>query len=257
MPINISYFRKQILDSSNKWKSGTIPPARLDNFLQQASIELFNEKYLNAVQNRKLDDDLAPFLKSFNVPVTVPEGLNYGLALRPSIYIYFWSMRAFFTEDKPQGIKSCSCPTADNSMCVADSSAEVEEIPLDQLPIVKEVEVTNIDAGRWSSMLNHRFKYPTLDNPKCTQYDAGFKIAPRNLNVVTWDMYRLPATAIFGYTLLPSGYFQYNPATSVDIEWGMQVLDELIDRTMIIFAGGYLADPIMSQYAQSQKATRI
>lgn len=257
MAININTFRIQFINSANKWKSGTCPPARLDNFLQQASIELFNEKVMAASQNQKIDDDLRPFLKSVNLPVTYPEGLNYGLTTRPSDYQKFWSMRAFFAEAKDEGIKSCSCPTADNTLCVADSNTEVEEIPLDQLPIVKEVQVTKTDAGRWASVLSHRFKSPTLDKPACTQYDAGFKVAPRNLNVVTLDYYRLPVTAFFAYTQLPSLYYLYNPTLSINIEWPETVLDELLDRTMIIFAGGYLQNPEMSQYAQSQKASRV
>lgn len=254
--IDIAYFRNQLLSSANKFKSGTLPPNRQDLFLQQASIELFNEKVMSAVQGNKLDDDLNPFLKSINLPVTFPEGLNYGLTTRPADYSFFWSMRAFFAEDKDEGIKSCSCPTADNTLCIADQNQNLEETPLVQLPIVKEVQCTKVDSGRWSSVLSHRFKSPTLDNPAITQYDAGFKVAPRNLNVVTLDFYRLPATAVFGYTLLPSGYYQYDPSTSTNIEWPATVLDELLDRTMIIFSGGYLKDVEMNQYAQSQKAGR-
>lgn len=258
--ININDFRISLLNLANKWRSGSLPPSRQDDFLQQASIELFNEKRLAAVQNEKIDDDLANFLKSQNLPVTTPEGQNYGLVTRPiSEYNYFWSMRCFFsgTIDKPI---SCGCPTADNSACDAHDNFIKPEVPLELIPIVKESRVTIVNAGQWDSVLKHRTKAPTLDNPYGTQFSTGWKIAPRNLNIVVFDNYRLPVKAVFGYTVVQNNatgvpYYQYNPATSVDIEWPLQVKDELLDRTLKLFAI-YLNSPNLYMMANELKATR-
>lgn len=256
MPININTFRKQLLNTTNKWRSGHLPPSRQDDFLQQASIELFNEKVLSASKSNKLDDDLAPFLKSKNINVSTPAGLNYGLLLRPADYNKFWSIRAFFSGSESDGMVSCGCPSSEPVPCDAVANLQQDEVPVVDMPILKEVNVTKVDGSMWSAVLMHRSKMPTLDNPYCTQYDAGFKVAPRNITVVTMDYYRLPVTAVFGYTLLSNSYYQYDPSTSVNIEWPATVLDELIDRTIRIFGGGYLRDPEMTKAAEQRIATR-
>lgn len=260
MPINISQFRTDLLDQINKWRSGTIPPNRMNGFLQQASIELLNEKYLAQVQNQKLDDDIFPFHKSVNLPVTAPEGANYGLITLPTDYIYYWQLRAFFagTEESPI---SCGCPTADNSACDAQTNLFQEEVPIENLPIVKEINVEKVDSGRWSAVLNHRFKSPSLNQPYCTSFDGGLKVAPRNLSIVTMDYYRLPVKAIFGYTIIPNlttgvPFYQYNPATSVNIEWNSQVQNELLDRVMKL-CGIFLNNPMLYQAANDLKMTRV
>lgn len=259
--ISINEFRISLLNLANKWRSGTLPPSRMNDFLQQSSIELFNEKYLAAVQNNKLDDDLAPFLKSQNLPVTAPEGLNFGLVERPTTeYNYFWSMRCFFSGTIEQPV-SCGCPTSDNSACDARKNLVQISIPTELLPIIKEKRVTKVSDGVWDSVLNHRTKFPSLSNPYTTQYAGGFKIAPRNLNTITLDAYRLPVTAVFGYITVPNAvtgvpYYQYNPTTSVDIEWPSQVKDELLDRALKLFAI-YIGNPLLYQQADNLKQTRI
>lgn len=260
MSINVNIFRQSVLNTSNKNRSGHLPPSRFNDFLQQASIELFNEKYLSAVQNNKLDDDLANFLKVENLPVTAPEGQNFGLVTRPTTeYNYFWSMRAFFTGTIQEPI-SCGCPTADNSACNAQTNLFQEEVPLELLPIVKERRVDKVNDSVWDSVLNHRTKYPTIDRPFTTQYAGGFRIAPRNLNIVTLSNYRLPVKAVFGYIVvqnLTTGvpFYQYNSATSVNLEWPEQVFDELLDRTLKLFSI-YLRDPNLYQMSNELKATR-
>lgn len=256
MPILINNFRISLLNTANKWRSGSLPPGRSDDFLQQSSIALFNEKVLAASTNNKIDDDLAPFLRSRNFPVTVPVGLNYGLLSRPSDYKYFWALRSFFTQNEDGSYTSCGCASSDNSACDANSQAIQITPTVDEIAISKEVVIEKIDGGKWASMLSHRSKFPTLDRPYCTQYDTGFKIAPRNINVVTWDYYRLPVKAVFGYTLLPSGYYQYDSTTSTNIEWGEQVFDELLDRTLKLFAV-YLGNPKLYSFADNLKATRV
>lgn len=258
--IDINLFRINLLDTLNKWRSGTIPPNRMDNFIQQASIELLNEKYLSASQNNKLDDDLSTFHRSVNLPVTAPEGLNYGLVTFPTDYNYYWQMRAFLTGTAEKPI-SCGCPTADNTACNAQTNLFQEEIPIQNLPIVKEVNVEKVDSGRWSAVLNHRFKSPTVDKPYCTEYDGGFKVAPRNLSIVTLDFYRLPVKAKFGYTIVQNvttgvPFYQYNAATSTQIEWNPQVQNELLDRVMKLCAV-YLNSPNLFQAADNLKATRV
>lgn len=255
MSININTFRKQLLNTTNKWRSGHLPPSRQNDFLQQASIELFNEKVLSASKSNKLDDDLAPFLKSKNINVSTPAGLNYGLLLRPSDYNKFWSIRAFFSGNSEDNLVSCGCPSSEPVPCDAVENLPVDEVPVVDMPILKEVNVTKVDGSQWSAVLMHRSKMPTLDNPYCTQYDAGFKVAPRNITVVTMDYYRLPTEAIFGYVLLSGNYYQYDPSTSVNIEWPATVLDELLDRTVRIFSN-YLRDPEMRKFAIEQMMTR-
>lgn len=259
--INVNTFRNDLLNNLNKWRSGNVPPSRTDNWLNQASTELFNEKRLAAFQNQKINDDLAPFLKSQNLPVEVPEGQNYGLVLYPSTeYNYFWSMRCFFTGTE-ENLTSCGCTTSDNSACDAKLNLIQDQIPLALIPIVKESRVTLVDASEWDSVLKHRTKFPTLDRPYATQFSGGFKIAPRNLSIVTLDNYRLPKRAKFGYTVQTNPqtgiqYYQYDESTSTQIEWNEQVKNELLDRVTKL-ASIYLKDNTLFQMAENLKNTRI
>jgi hypothetical protein len=258
--INISEFRTNLLDSINKWRSGSIPPGRQDNFIQQASIELLNEKYLAQIQTQKLDDDISIFHKSVNLPVTVPEGLNYGLIQFPTDYIYYWTLRAFFS-GTIDNLNSCGCPTADNSACNAQTNLIQTPVPIELIPIVKEVNVEKVDSGRWSAVLNHRTKAPTLNHPYCTEYEGGFKVAPRNLSIVTMDYYVLPVKAKFGYQIIQNNvtavpFYQYDPNTSTNIQWGSQVQNELLDRVMKLCAI-YLNNPNLYSAANELKATRV
>lgn len=255
MAISINSMWVSVQNQVNVWRTGFISPSKFNDYLQQASIELFNEKRLAALQNDKIDDDLAPFLKSENLPVTVPVGLNYGLVTRPATqYNYFWSMRAFFT-GKEESLESCGCPESDNTACDARKNLLQTPVSIDQIPIVKEVRVTKVSGTVWDSVLNHRTKFPTTDRAFCSQIANGFKVAPRNLSIVTLDNYRLPTTAVFGYTALPSGYYQFNQGASTDIEWPAQVFDELLDR-ILIMCGVQLKNQPLFNAAETQKATR-
>lgn len=256
MAISVNTMWVAVQNLGNVWRTGFLSPSKFNDYLQQASIELFNEKRLAATQNDKIDDDLAPFLKSENLPVTVPVGLNFGLVTRPPTqYNYFWSMRAFFT-GKEGALESCSCPTADNSACDARTNLLQTPVSIDQIPIVKEVRVTKVSGTVWDSVLNHRTKYPTTDRAFCSQISNGFKVAPRNLSIVTLDNYRLPTPAVFGYTSLPSGYYQYNAGASTDIEWPAQVFDELLDRVLKLFSV-QVKNPALFQAADNLKQTRV
>lgn len=257
MAINVNLLWTSIQNLGNVWRTGFLSPSKFNDYVQQVSIELFNEKYLAAKQNNKIDDDLAPFLKSENLPVSAPEGANWGLVTRPvSEYNYFWSMRAFFTGASDGSITSCGCPTSDNKACDARQNLTQPVVSTDQIPIVKEVPVDLVSDTVWSSVLRHRKKFPTLDRPYATQYSGGFKIAPRNLSIVTLDNYRLPKPAVFGYTLLPSGYFQYNQGTSTDLEWPEQVFDEFVDRVLKLFSVQVL-NAGKFQMADNLKNTRV
>lgn len=256
MGIPILSFWNSFQNLSNVWRTGFGSPSRFNDYLNQASTEIFTEKRLAAIANDKIDDDLSPFLKSENLPVTTPVGANYGLVTRPiSEYTYFFSMRAFFS-GKEGELVSCGCPTSDNSACNAQTNLLQLPTPIELLPIIKEVRVTKVGGSQWDSILNHKLKYPTIDRPYATSFSQGWKVAPRNLNIITLDNFRLPVPAVFGYTQLPSGYFQYDPLTSVDIEWGNQVYDELLDRVMKLFSV-QVKSQFLFQASDNLKQTRV
>jgi hypothetical protein len=259
MPISVNEFRINLLDNINKFRSGSVPPNRVDSWLQQSSVSLLTEKYLAQVQNQKLDDDISTFHRSVNLPVETPEGLNYGLIRFPSDYTYFWQLRAFFqgTIDK---LVSCGCPSSDNSACDAKTNLVQPAVPIELIPIVKEINIEKVDAGRWASVLNHRTKFPSLNKPYATEFDGGFKVAPRNLNFVTLDYYVLPKKAKFGYDIINNAttgvpYYQYNESLSTQIEWNSQVQNELLAGVMEL-AAGYLNNPQLLELAKYLKNTR-
>lgn len=253
--INANEFWISLQNLGNFWRTGFLSPSKANDYANQASLEIFNEKYLAYLQSNKIDDDLSPFHLSANLPVDVPVGFNYGLVTFPSDYNYYGVMRAFFTGKEGEMV-SCGCPTSDNKACDAKENLLQTPVSIYQIPIVKEVRVTKVSAGEWDSVLNHRTKYPTIDRPYCTEYKGGFKVAPRNLSIITFDYFKQPINFVFGYTALPSGYFQYDAATSVNFEWGSQVKNELIDRTLKLFSV-QVKNPALFQAADNLKQTRV
>ena len=121
----------------------------------------------------------------------------------------------------------------------------------DYLDTVMESEVEMISNQRWSAVLKHLTKYPTYENPKITQINNGFKVAPREVGVVVLNYYKKPKEATFIYTNSTAnlqtgagGQIIYDKKNSQPLEWTPTVKNEFLINLGIRF-GIYTREQFM------------
>lgn len=104
--------------------------------------------------------------------------------------------------------------------------------------------------------MKHKTKKPRFDNPYATQFDGGFKIAPKGITFVIVDFFKVPAEATFDFTLGTDDQIIYNAATSKPLEWPELVINEFISRAEKRY-GKFTRDPAMYNWADKDVATTV
>lgn len=263
--IHIFDLFENICGRVNTQQGGAIRPHR--DFLQwcnDISVSLFEEKFAGGWEkSQKIQDDLTrPFLVSVNLPVTNTPGSLDGNLPFPKDYGHFSAARYIqaMKGDKtlylPKPGKLCcdgegallekDCKPAyidEETWDAIQSQKEAEKKNSDEKPYAgtyEKVQVVTVDKVRnseWTGMLEDRFSRPTMELPKITQYDGGFKVAPAGIGIINLDYLRKPKPATFEYTVVPGDpvtgkgdYIVYNRTTSVPLEWSELVINEFITR---------------------------
>ena len=222
----------------NTQQGGHVRPNRnFVDWVNDTSIELFEEYVAVAEKNQMIADYLKPFLVSVNVIVNPKPGSMHDEITLPKDYEHYSSARVFYDGNNKGCIDDISKP------CIDGVTAEICESPFfdvdDQVILSKnssglcEVSITKIDNQRWGSICSHKTQGPTLVNPKITQYDQGLKIAPKNLGIIVLDYYRKPIDGTFLFTITNPGaideYIQFDPS-SKPIEWSSVLINEFLNR---------------------------
>lgn len=86
------------------------------------------------------------------------------------------------------------------------------------------------------------------DNPIYTEFAGTYKVRPITLGSATITYYRMPVDAVWGYTIV-SGRPVYNPATSVQPEWGDDNIMKILMR-MCFNLGIRLKDQELVSYSR-------
>lgn len=225
--ININDLYQAVNGEVNTNQSGMVPPYLFDLIVYKVSIKMAKNKMRKAESSQEISDDIGNFLKSVNIMVTVPNGSNYGLIKYPNDYFYYMNSRIYVSEDSV----TCPCATAtmDDAMCekFGDKDSQSKYV-LTEFPMLK------IDNSRWAGVLDHVRLKPTLKDPKITQFSDGFKVAPKQVSIVVLDYYRKPVRAHWGYVQVDD-YFEYDPNTSVQLDWVETMFGEFVDAIKPIY----------------------
>jgi hypothetical protein len=122
-----------------------------------------------------------------------------------------------------------------------------------------ERTVDKVDNQRWGAVCEHLTKMPTFDNPKLTQLNAQFKVAPREVSVIVLDYYVRPTPAVFAYTVAPGNVqtgagdqLLYNKALSKPFPWPTTMVNEFLIRLGERY-GLFTRDQFMAQTSTQQK----
>src|ERR1035437_1128992 len=224
-----------------------------------ASIKLWNNKIDIAERNQRTTDDLRNFLISKNI-IVKNQNSFYGTIDTPISpnpeYGRYASARLLVA-----GESCVPCKDVDDGKCINGEFKTEQELADDYYNTVCEIQIEKIDNQRWPNVLQHLTKRPTLQNPKLTQINNQFQIAPRQVSVVILNYYRKPKYATFKYTLT-AGNLQngsgdviiYNKAASEPLEWPETVKNELLDILKDVYIG-FVRDSQFQQISASQKQT--
>lgn len=225
----------------NTFQGGFVRPE--SDFIEQVnniSFALWDNYTSQAEKTQEINDNLAPFLKSRNMIVGQSTG-NYGIAPYPEDYGRYSVARVL------QHGEECLCEIGKDTY---DHSCKKIETPLEKdarnekyKDGITEVLATKVESSKWASMLEHRTKCPTFKSPGITQYDKGFKVAPRQVSVIVLDYYILPQKATFVYTVAPGNpqtgagdYIIYDAKKSVKLEWPQSMIPVFIKELRDVYA---------------------
>jgi hypothetical protein len=215
--------------------------------VNDTSKKMWEYKTGQAEKSQEIRDHLQPFQRTKNL-IVKPQSATYGLIEPPDDYGRFSSARILVVGGK--------CIECENPA----STKTQEEITDNYFDNIEERIIELIDNQRWASCLVHLTKKPTFEKPKITEYQKGWKVAPRKVSVVVMDYYVRPKEGTFIYTRSSpdvntgaGDYLIYDAKASQPLEWPETVLPEFIIELGVRF-GIATRDQLMIAVSQQQKA---
>lgn len=236
----------------NTHQGGHVRPHRnFTNWVNAISISLFEEKFTGAWEkNQKIIDDLGrPFLKVAALS-PVASG-QHDVIPFPSDYAHFSAARYYYTDGKQQGCIACK-PDPKSPQGSEDFTYETFK-PAEGLI---EQEITMVKSDKWGPMMKHIVKRPTINSPKMTQFDGGFRLAPKGIGTIYMDYLRKPKPATFMYTLGPGDQIVYDANNSQPLEWTELVINEFLAALGVKY-GKFIREGFIYQTSDKEKATGV
>lgn len=250
---------QKIMSIVNVQQGGQIrPQTDFQNWLNAINKELFHEKCAKFGLNQQNADELAPFLKSVNVVVTQQPGRPYDLVQFPADYTYFANMKIIRQKDE----FICGCQ---EQLPIIDGDGNCKQfVDPDYAALAAKYAGNNmvekivylIDNQRWERALTHYTKGPSFDAPMVTQFDGGFKIAPKGISIVVLDYFRLPVDALFAYTVGDGDTVVYDAGASTQLEWTNAIQNEFLVR-LEKYYGLAVQDQTILQVAMEDKKSLV
>lgn len=257
--INIYDLYLKTLGAVNSHQAGFLPPNVFEGMAHAISMELFAEKFANIGRSQKLDDELAkPFLKTVNITLVSQPGKPYDLAPYPAGYEYHATSRVLrkSESDDEEGC-GCLCEKAD----IQDKEGKVYKYEDPDYKELREksagaelceTNLEKIDTMRWQALCEDSFKKPSYAKPKMTQFDSGFKVAPKGIGIIVMDYFISPVKPVLAHTTGASDEFLYDAGNSVHLQWSETLINEFISRLKRNY-GAFTRDQFMYQAGAIEK----
>jgi len=254
-PIDIFDLWQSLLTEVNVQQNGQIPPFVFQNWVNAVNVEIFSDKFDSYEKVQKESDEIkVPFLKTVSIPVTVGSGATYGVVAYPSDYEYFSSAMILRQRDEKECRNREPLPVIDQGgKCTKYTDPDYAQMAVQYAAenlVTREVQL--IDNQRWDSCLNHTKKGPTYNDPKITQFDGGFKIAPAGVQLMVLDYLRTPRPCVFAYTITTDDILQYNASGSTQLQWSNILKQEFLTRLSKKYAK-YTQSPEIYQMAEGDR----
>lgn len=243
----------------NNYQGGWFrPQSDFEKQVNKISLEIWKDYTEQADKTQNIIDELSVFLKSINMMVEQTKN-SFGIVKLPKDYGRYSSARIIVYNEETlpdSSLETCDCNGKIEKCGANETEEERKEREEKYKNNISEKGLYKIANSRWGSILEHRTKKPTLDNPAITQYDGGFKVAPRNLSVVILDYYIEPKYAKFVYTVSLGNTITgqgdtivYNQQLSGKLEWNKTMIPEFVDRLCKVY-GIYTREPLIIQATQ-------
>lgn len=221
MPINVNDLYQRVVYLVNDAQQGRIAPLKVNQLINVAQNNYFDELVGQFNGTRQISHDLLPFQKT--TPLSIPASGEVSFPSGfPADYHIWTSLRIKFSialhnNKEVNAAKRCGAvfyteqTTANKKYHVYEN--EIKFIPPDK-----------ISGRRQSAMLT-----PNKYAPIFTMYSNLVRFAPANIGQVTLDYLKTPQQANWAYTI-QNGIPVYNPTGSIDLEWDEVLLDNIAMR---------------------------
>ena len=255
MAININNLYRFVQFIANKEQSGFIKPSEFNLAVESAQMQLFMERYSNPAeyrgngkartgynQTQKINDDLRIFIKRRTISVD-----SGGLMQYPDDYLHFSSAtHSFIQQAKPSKVENENCEDCEKNT-KTKTPGKIRTYTRAVRP-VDDMELTEL-IGSW-------IVFPSKHHPVLTFYDEGVQYHPKDIGSVDFVYLRKPKKALWNFTPDGNGRPVYNSGTSIDLEWPIQVFNEIAIR-VLAFVGINLREPDLAQYSEGKRNTGI
>lgn len=248
--INIYDIWQKLMSLCNVQQNGQIrPQTDFQNWYNTVNTEMFHAKAAKFQLGQQVTDELSPFLSTVICPV-----IN-GYVQLPADYEYIADLRIIRQKAETTCSPLGKFPVIDgkgNSVMYTDPDYAKMIQQYASMGVV-ERSVTIIDNQRWAACLDHARKGPTWDNPKATQNENGFKIAPKMVQGIVMDYFHTPQNAVFAYTISAQDIVIYNSAGSTQLEWTNVIENEFLTRLAMKYASAIGDNALYSQFENNLK----
>lgn len=245
---------EELAGTVNTHQGGHIKPNR--NFTKWAntiSLDIFKDMVEDYQRSQVMSDELTIFLSTVNVIVPRVPAQKWDIIKLPDTYKFFASAKVV-RRAGDNGAACCdTCDTIDGATGDCKKYIDPDEIALEAQAAddnLTEWPIEKVPTNRWAGVCNHVNLPPTLINAKITQYDQGFKLAPKGLGIIVMDYFRTPRPATFAFTILNPGaeneYIQYDAVTSLPLEWGDTMIPEFLARLQKKY-GRFVREQVIEQ----------
>lgn len=229
------------------------PQTDYQNALNVVQMRLWNKLIDQSEKSQRGIDELRLFLRSKNI-IVKQQNSFYGIADIPEDYGRYASAKILISGNNCQ-----PCQDIDNGSCMNGIFETDEEKTEKYYETLEEVRIEKIDNQRFSSVLTHLTKCPTLSKPKLTQINGGLRIAPRLISVVVLNYYVKPNDVKFAYTIAP-GNIQtgsgdqiiYDKANSIQLGWPKTTINDFVEMLKEWYIE-FSRDSQLAQISNSQK----
>jgi len=255
MAINIDNLYRFVQFIANKEQSGFIKPSEFNLAAESAQMQLFMERYSNPAeykgngksrtgynQTQKINDDVRIFIK--RASLSVDPG---GMMPYPSDYLHFSSATHSF-------VSQMNTKKVENENCEDCEKNTITKTPGKIRAFTRAIRP--VDDMELASLLGSFIVAPTKHFPILTFYEEGIQFHPKNIGTVDFVYLRKPVTPQWGFVTDANGRPSYNAAASTDLEWPIQVFNEIAIR-ILAFVGINLREPDLAQYSEGKRQTGI
>ncbi len=219
-----------LMSTVNAQQNGLVRPWDFTNWTNAISMKFFQDRVNQFGKAQTNTDELSPFTKYKNIMVQDQSGQPFGIAAYPEDYVYYANSSIL----RQNGTNLCGCrPETDiidgDGKCIAytDPDYAAMEAKFAGSNLV-EVQILPIEVKNWPGALDHKTKAPSFRKPAMTQYDTGFKIAPKDISLIILSYFVNPVACVFAYTVDANDTIIYDEDASVQLQWPISMKEEFI-----------------------------